>query len=100
MGNVQNIMGVLYSCTTFLGMFNMMSVMPILGYERSVMYRSVFTAELHTGRWVFREWPRPHFGAPPLEKLVTWKPCTVVNFVSMAIPGTHASQTHTKTCLL
>ena len=33
-------MGVLYSCTTFLGMFNMMSVMPILGYERSVMYRS------------------------------------------------------------
>lgn len=41
MGTVQNIMGVLYSCTTFLGMFNMMSVMPILGYERSVMYRSV-----------------------------------------------------------
>ena len=40
-GTVQNIMGVLYSCTTFLGMFNMMSVMPILGYERSVMYRSV-----------------------------------------------------------
>lgn len=40
MGTVQNIMGVLYSCTTFLGMFNMMSVMPILGYERSVMYRS------------------------------------------------------------
>ena len=39
-GGVQNIMGVLYSCTTFLGMFNMMSVMPILGYERSVMYRS------------------------------------------------------------
>lgn len=38
-GNVQNIMGVLYSCTTFLGMFNMMGVMPILGYERSVMYR-------------------------------------------------------------
>lgn len=47
-GNVQNIMGVLYSCTTFLGMFNMMSVMPILGYERSVMYRSVYvvTAQL------------------------------------------------------
>lgn len=44
MGNVQNIMGVLYSCTTFLGMFNMMSVMPILGYERSVMYRSVILA--------------------------------------------------------
>lgn len=43
-GNVQNIMGVLYSCTTFLGMFNMMSVMPILGYERSVMYRSVIPA--------------------------------------------------------
>ena len=43
MGTVQNIMGVLYSCTTFLGMFNMMSVMPILGYERSVMYRSMLT---------------------------------------------------------
>ena len=50
MGNVQNIMGVLYSCTTFLGMFNMMSVMPILGYERSVMYRSVYaiSVELQT----------------------------------------------------
>lgn len=48
-GTVQNIMGVLYSCTTFLGMFNMMSVMPILGYERSVMYRSatLSAAQVH-----------------------------------------------------
>ncbi len=50
MGTVQNIMGVLYSCTTFLGMFNMMSVMPILGYERSVMYRSAHHCSLNTAR--------------------------------------------------
>lgn len=47
-GNVQNIMGVLYSCTTFLGMFNMMGVMPILGYERSVMYRYSLCANSFT----------------------------------------------------
>ena len=63
-GTVQNIMGVLYSCTTFLGMFNMMSVMPILGYERSVMYRSVFL--LHSSSSSFlRSPPLPPPPLPP-----------------------------------
>ena len=73
MGNVQNIMGVLYSCTTFLGMFNMMSVMPILGYERSVMYRwvRVVTAELHTDWCVFGQWPGPQYGDSWPKKLLS-----------------------------
>ena len=63
-GTVQNIMGVLYSCTTFLGMFNMMSVMPILGYERSVMYRSVLL--LHSSSSSFlRSPPLPPPPLPP-----------------------------------
>lgn len=31
--------GVIYSCTSFLGMFNMNCVMPLIGSERSVFYR-------------------------------------------------------------
>ncbi len=32
-------MGVLYSATNFQGMFNLMNVLPVVGYERSVFYR-------------------------------------------------------------
>lgn len=32
-------MGVLYSATTFQGMFNLMNVLPVIGYERAVFYR-------------------------------------------------------------
>jgi len=42
-GNIQNVMGVLYSATNFQGMFNLMNVLPVVGYERSVFYRSVIT---------------------------------------------------------
>ena len=38
-GNIQNVMGVLYSATNFQGMFNLMNVLPVVGYERSVFYR-------------------------------------------------------------
>jgi hypothetical protein len=37
--DVQNVMGILFSATQFLGMTNMMAIMPILGYERVVFYR-------------------------------------------------------------
>ena len=66
--------------------------MPILGYERSVMYRSVFilTAQLHTDDWIFVQWLT----------MEGCKPCKVAKLTSMAVPGTYESQTHTKTCLL
>ncbi|GIL42549.1 hypothetical protein Vafri_515 [Volvox africanus] len=38
-GSVQNVMGVLYSSSTFLGMLGMNSVQPLLGFERVVYYR-------------------------------------------------------------
>ncbi|KAK9907686.1 hypothetical protein WJX75_008105 [Coccomyxa subellipsoidea] len=38
-GDVQNVMGVLYSATNFQGMFNLMNVLPIVGFERGVFYR-------------------------------------------------------------
>ncbi|BDA47962.1 ABC transporter G family member 36 [Coccomyxa sp. Obi] len=38
-GSVQNVMGVLYSATNFQGMFNLMNVLPIVGFERGVFYR-------------------------------------------------------------
>lgn len=38
-GDIQNVMGVLYSATTFQGMFNLMNVLPVIGYERAVFYR-------------------------------------------------------------
>lgn len=31
MGNVQNIMGIMFSSTNFLGMTNLMAVMPLVG---------------------------------------------------------------------
>ncbi len=37
--DVQNVLGILFSATQFLGMTNMMAIMPILGYERVVFYR-------------------------------------------------------------
>eukprot|EP00877_Chromochloris_zofingiensis_P010755 jgi/Chrzof1/5933/Cz16g21030.t1 len=37
--NVQNVMGILFSSTNFLGMTNMMAVMPVVGSERVVFYR-------------------------------------------------------------
>ncbi|MEW5311977.1 MAG: hypothetical protein WDW38_003643 [Sanguina aurantia] len=36
---VQNVLGVIYSSISFIGMSNMMAVMPFLGYERVVYYR-------------------------------------------------------------
>lgn len=39
MVNVQNIMGVLFSSITFLGMDNMCAVQPLLSFERMVSYR-------------------------------------------------------------
>lgn len=37
--SVQNVMGVIYSSTSFMGMTNMMAAMPIIGLERVVLYR-------------------------------------------------------------
>ncbi|GLC42336.1 hypothetical protein PLESTM_001322300 [Pleodorina starrii] len=37
--NVQNVMGIMFSSSNFLGMVNLMSVMPVVGYERVVFYR-------------------------------------------------------------
>ncbi|GFR41754.1 hypothetical protein Agub_g2509 [Astrephomene gubernaculifera] len=38
-GSVQNVMGIMFSSSNFLGMTNLMSVMPVVGYERVVFYR-------------------------------------------------------------
>lgn len=35
MGNIQNIMGIMFSSTSFLGMTNLMAVMPLVGKPRS-----------------------------------------------------------------
>jgi hypothetical protein len=37
MGNVQNIMGIMFSSTNFLGMTNLMAVMPLVGESAVVM---------------------------------------------------------------
>ncbi|GIL61720.1 hypothetical protein Vafri_16118 [Volvox africanus] len=37
--NVQNVMGIMFASSNFLGMVNLMSVMPVVGYERVVFYR-------------------------------------------------------------
>ncbi|GLI71055.1 hypothetical protein VaNZ11_015971 [Volvox africanus] len=37
--NVQNVMGIMFASSNFLGMINLMSVMPVVGYERVVFYR-------------------------------------------------------------
>ncbi|KAG2425086.1 hypothetical protein HXX76_013995 [Chlamydomonas incerta] len=37
--NVQNVMGIMFSSANFMGMTNLMSVMPVVGYERVVFYR-------------------------------------------------------------
>ena len=36
---VQNVMGLVFVLTTFLGMFNCMTVQPVIGAERTVFYR-------------------------------------------------------------
>jgi ABC-2 type transporter len=36
---VQNVMGVLFSASTFQGMFNFMNILPVLAAERAVFYR-------------------------------------------------------------
>ena len=69
MGTVQNIMGVLYSCTTFLGMFNMMSVMPILGYERSVMYRLALTEAIDSQNCLMNARHKSHTGQEMYQSL-------------------------------
>ncbi|KAG2488519.1 hypothetical protein HYH03_012840, partial [Edaphochlamys debaryana] len=38
-GSVQNVMGIMFASSNFLGMTNLMSVMPVVGYERVVFYR-------------------------------------------------------------
>ncbi|KXZ50445.1 hypothetical protein GPECTOR_16g619 [Gonium pectorale] len=38
-GSVQNVMGIMFSSSNFIGMTNLMSVMPVVGYERVVFYR-------------------------------------------------------------
>lgn len=37
--DVQNIMGILYSSVSFMGMSNMMNILPVLSEERAVFYR-------------------------------------------------------------
>ncbi|KAK9807392.1 hypothetical protein WJX73_000014 [Symbiochloris irregularis] len=37
--NVQNVLGVQYSSVQFQGMFNLLMVLPVVGYERTVLYR-------------------------------------------------------------
>ncbi|KAG2432130.1 hypothetical protein HXX76_009056 [Chlamydomonas incerta] len=50
-GSVQNIMGVLYSSSSFLGMTGMNSLMPLLGFERVVYYREQAAAMYNP--WVY-----------------------------------------------
>ena len=49
--NVQNIMGVIYSSTSFMGMSNMNNVQPVLAYERVVFYREQ-AASMYSPWWV------------------------------------------------
>lgn len=42
--SVQNVLGILYSSTNFLGMTNLMAVMPVMGAERIVYYVSATAA--------------------------------------------------------
>ncbi|KAG2439064.1 hypothetical protein HYH02_006591 [Chlamydomonas schloesseri] len=50
-GSVQNVMGVLYSSSSFLGMTGMNSLMPLLGFERVVYYREQAAAMYNP--WVY-----------------------------------------------
>jgi hypothetical protein len=38
-GNVQNVMGIIYSSVSYQGMFNFVTVMPVVASERLVLYR-------------------------------------------------------------
>lgn len=38
-GNVQNAMGIIYSSVSYQGMFNLVTVMPVVAIERLVLYR-------------------------------------------------------------
>eukprot|EP00884_Botryococcus_braunii_P019076 jgi/Botrbrau1/5852/Bobra.0366s0033.1 len=38
-GNVQNVMGIIYSSVSYQGMFNLVTVMPVVASERLVLYR-------------------------------------------------------------
>ncbi len=41
LADMQNVMGVMYSSVNYLGMINLMTVLPLAGMERIVFYRSV-----------------------------------------------------------
>ncbi|KAK9829450.1 hypothetical protein WJX72_005937 [[Myrmecia] bisecta] len=47
--NVQSVMGVIYSSCTFQGMFNLITVLPVVGYERAVLYRERAAAYYSNG---------------------------------------------------
>ena len=51
-GDIQNVLGVLYSSTIFQGNFNYMTVLPVVAYERAVFYRersaSMYAAGPHS----------------------------------------------------
>lgn len=59
-------MGVLYSATNFQGMFNLMNVLPVVGYERSVFYRCVLRPLVSHTQLIHSLWclqslpPAPH----------------------------------------
>mmetsp|Transcript_4643 Transcript_4643/g.13342 ORF Transcript_4643/g.13342 Transcript_4643/m.13342 type:complete len:1521 (-) Transcript_4643:659-5221(-) len=59
--DVQNVMGVLFSTSAFQGMFNLMSAMPVVGFERSVYYReraaSMYSSAAFSGALALVEVP-------------------------------------------
>ncbi len=55
LANVQNVMGIMYSSTNYLGMINLMAVLPIAVGERVVFYRCVGRGGAGVG-WVGAGW--------------------------------------------
>ncbi len=39
LGDIQNVVGIMFSSSNFLGMTNLMSALAVVGYERVVFYR-------------------------------------------------------------
>jgi hypothetical protein len=59
--DVQNVMGILYAALLFIGQTNMLTVMPVVGYERVVFYRcgcgpGSASCHLHARRAAGRRW--------------------------------------------
>ncbi len=52
-GSVQNAMGIIYSSVSYQGMFNLVTVMPVVAIERLVLYRHASLPSPALSTWLY-----------------------------------------------